>query len=63
MSKHIVANSCLNLRCSVSDATESDKRLQLLKNLHAKPFRLLRILWFDEAVLLMIFLVLAFWRT
>ncbi len=36
--------SRLNLRCSVTDATESGKRFQLLTTLYAKLFRLLRVL-------------------
>ncbi len=36
--------SCLNLRCFVTDATESGKRFQLLTTLHARLFRLLRVL-------------------
>ncbi len=35
--------SCLNLRCSVIDATENGKRFQLLTTLHAKRFRLLLV--------------------
>ncbi len=33
----------LNLRCSVTDATVSGKRFQLLPTLHTKLFRLLRV--------------------
>ncbi len=36
------SNSCLNLRCSVTNATENGKRFQLLTTLHAKLFRLLQ---------------------
>ncbi len=36
--------SCLNLRCSVTDATANGTRFQLLTTLHAKLFRLLRVL-------------------
>ncbi len=43
MSKHM-SLIFLNLRCSVTDATESGKRFQVLTTLHAKLFRLLRVL-------------------
>ncbi len=38
------SNSCLNLRCSVTDAIANGKRFQFLTTLHAKLFRLLRVL-------------------
>ncbi len=38
------SNSCLNVRCSVTDVTASGKRFQFLTTLHAKLFRLLRVL-------------------
>ncbi len=38
------SNSCLNLHSSVTDATVNGKRFQLLTTLHAKLFRLLRVL-------------------
>ncbi len=53
----------MSLRCSAADAVENGKRFQLLTALHAKLIRLLRVLRVGEAVLLMIFLVLAFLRT
>ncbi len=44
LSKYMSLIVFLNLRCSVTDATVSGKRFQLLTTLHAKLFRLLRIL-------------------
>ncbi len=38
------SNSCLNLRCSVTDATANGKRFQFVTTLHTKLFRLLRVL-------------------
>ncbi len=38
------SNSWSNLRCSVTDATAKGKRFQFLTTLHAKLFRLLRVL-------------------
>ncbi len=35
-------NGCLNLRCSVTDATANGKRFQLLTTLHTKLFQYYR---------------------
>ncbi len=42
----------LNLFCSFTDATESGKRFQLLTTVHAKRFRLLRVLpvWWSSLI-------------
>ncbi len=44
MSKYMSLIVFFNLRSSVTDATKSGKRFQLLTTLHAKLFRLLWVL-------------------